>query len=75
MTDQERWDVATTAAYLVVQPKTVTGYSARGEMPEPDGHLGRTPWWHPATIQVWAAARPRSPAPRTSATTQEDPHD
>ena len=75
MTDQERWDVATTAAYLGVLPKTVTGYSARGEMPEPDGHLGRTPWWHPATIQAWAAARPRKPRSTHISNHTGEPHD
>ena len=26
--------------------------------PQPDGYLGRTPWWWSDTIDGWAAARP-----------------
>jgi len=26
--------------------------------PQPDGYLGRTPWWWSDTIDEWAAARP-----------------
>lgn len=28
----------------------------RGQMPAPDGRVGRTPWWKPETIKAW---RPR----------------
>lgn len=49
---------ADVAAMLGVTPATVRSYSARGVMPAPDGHLGRTPWWERSTIETWATNRP-----------------
>lgn len=34
-------------------------YRVRGVVPEPDGYVGRTPWWRRETIEKWAAVRPR----------------
>lgn len=34
-------------------------YRQRGSMPEPDGYLERTPWWHRKTIEAWLASRPK----------------
>ena len=52
----QQWSVAEVAAYLGVKPGTITAYLARGQMPQPDGRVGRTPWWRPETIRAW---RPR----------------
>jgi len=49
----EQWTVADVAAHLNVAPSTVRAYAARGQMPAPDGRLGRTPWWWPDTIKTW----------------------
>lgn len=49
---------ADVAALLGVTPATVRSYAARGDMPPPDGHLGRTPWWKPRTIEQWRKQRP-----------------
>ena len=49
----DRWSPADVAAYLGVQRTTVTSYNSRDQMPKPDGHAGRTPWWHPETIRAW----------------------
>lgn len=49
----EQWTVADVAAHLEVAESTVRAYLARGQMPAPDGRLGRTPWWRPATIRGW----------------------
>lgn len=46
------------AARLGVDPATVRAYVSRGTMPKPDGHLGRTPWWRPETVDAWRAGRP-----------------
>lgn len=56
MTD--RWTIPDVAAHLGVERSTVRAYNAatRRQMPEADGHTGRTPWWHPETIRAW---RPR----------------
>jgi predicted DNA-binding transcriptional regulator AlpA len=48
-------EVATLAG---IQPGSVYRYRARGSMPEPDGFLGRTPWWRRATIEKWLQERP-----------------
>ena len=48
-----QWSVAEVAAYLGVKPGTVTAYLAREQMPQPDGYVGRSPWWHPETIRAW----------------------
>lgn len=53
----DQWSPADVAAHLGVQPKTVTGYLARGRMPEPDGRVGRTPWWRPETIRAWRQSK------------------
>lgn len=44
-------DVATVRRYRMAD-------RARYGFPEPDGVLGRTPWWSRATIDAWVAARP-----------------
>lgn len=48
------------AARLGVKPRTVEAYRHHPQygFPEPDGRLGRTPWWWPATIDTWQKGRP-----------------
>jgi len=55
MTQPEQWSVAEVAAYLGVYRSTVTAYRSRGQMPQPDGYVGRSPWWRPETIRAWRA--------------------
>lgn len=53
-------DVLTTedvAKIAGVRPGTVRQHIQRGVMPEPDGYLGRTPWWKRKTIEHWLATR------------------
>lgn len=52
--------IADVSARLGIKAHTWTAYVARGEAPPPDGRLGRTPWWYPATIDAWEKARPRA---------------
>ena len=59
MTDREQWTVTDVAAYLNVKHGTVTSYLNREQMPEPDGRLGRTPWWWADTIRAWDEQRPK----------------
>lgn len=54
----EQWTAAEVAAHLGVTAATWRTYVHRGEAPRPDGYLGRTPWWRPATVAAWDAARP-----------------
>lgn len=49
----DQWSPAEVARYLGIGASTVRAYAARGQMPVPDGRLGRTPWWRPATIVAW----------------------
>ena len=53
MTD--RWTIPDVATYCGVARSTISAYNAatRRQMPEADGHTGRTPWWHPETIRAW----------------------
>ena len=55
-TDQLTWAEVAEMARLPVQ--TLRTYRLRGALPEPDGHLGRTPWWYRATIAHWLQVRP-----------------
>lgn len=57
---REQWTTADVAEHLGVAVGTVRSYAARGQMPPPDGVVGRTPWWEPARVREWAAARPGS---------------
>jgi len=62
MSRTRQLDVLTTeqAAELAgMRVDTFRRYRARGTVPEPDGYLGRTPWWRKETIARWAANRRR----------------
>lgn len=50
---RDQWDVARVAEHLGVSPATVRAYRARGQMPDEDGRLGRSPWWWSDTITEW----------------------
>jgi predicted DNA-binding transcriptional regulator AlpA len=64
------------AAALGVAASTVRSYNARRQMPEPSGHVGRTPYWTPEDIEPWitghlhgaASLRRERAARRTSGT-------
>lgn len=49
----EQWTTRDVAAYLGRKESTIRAYHARGQMPQPDGRVGRTPWWKPETIRNW----------------------
>ncbi len=64
------------AALAGVTPSTWRNYVTRGYAPPPDGRLGRTPWWHRATIDGWLETRPGQGARtdlHTSQPTEETP--
>ncbi len=48
-----QWTAPQVAEHWGVTPATVRAYAARGQMPPPDGRIGRSDWWLPATIQAW----------------------
>jgi hypothetical protein len=53
------WTTAHVATYLGITRSAVRTYAARGDMPAPDSHFGRTMVWKPRTIRNWHAGRPR----------------
>jgi hypothetical protein len=57
-TSEEVMTVADVAKALGVRASTVRGYLARRAMPAAEGRVGNVPWWRPATIAAWLAARP-----------------
>lgn len=61
MTDQ--LTTAEVAALAGIEPASVRRYRMRNAIPEPDGQLGRTPWWYRSTIEAWLAERPRAGRP------------
>jgi predicted DNA-binding transcriptional regulator AlpA len=52
------------AALAGISPASVRRYRLRGAIPEPDGYLGRTPWWRQETIAAWLAERSKPGRPR-----------
>ena len=46
------------AARLGIQRATVHRYHSRGDIPEPDMYVGRTPLWAITRIDRWLEARP-----------------
>lgn len=36
---------------------SLTSLRAKGYMPEPDNHYGRTPLWRVSTVDAWAESR------------------
>lgn len=62
MTPEPQLDMAQVAALLGVGYATVKRYRAadraRFAFPDPDGVIGRSPWWWQSTITRWAAGRP-----------------
>jgi predicted DNA-binding transcriptional regulator AlpA len=55
---------AEVAALAGIAPASVRRYRLRGTFPEPDGYVGRTPWWRRRTIMRWLAVRPDPGRPR-----------
>ncbi|MFH8760595.1 hypothetical protein [Streptomyces atroolivaceus] len=49
------------AAILGIEPKTWSGYVARGQAPAPDDHIGREPVWHLSAVLHHFTARPGRP--------------
>lgn len=58
---------AEVAAVLELNPQTVYTYVSRGSFPAPDGYLGATPWWRPATVEEWQASRRAPGRPKKEA--------
>ena len=46
------------ARFAGVSPATIATYRRRGELPEPQAVLGRTPLWSRPVVHHWLATRP-----------------
>lgn len=46
------------AALAGVAAASIVRYRQRGAVPEPQGHIGRSPWWTRPVIDHWLATRP-----------------
>jgi predicted DNA-binding transcriptional regulator AlpA len=46
------------AQRLGIRRATVHRYQARGDLPKPDEHVGRTPLWATTSIDAWEQNRP-----------------
>lgn len=53
-------DIEAVARRAGVNPRSISRYRLRGTIPEPDGYIGRSPWWWRAAIDEWLATRPSS---------------
>jgi predicted site-specific integrase-resolvase len=53
----KRYTTADVAAALGIEAVTVRVYNARGQMPAPSGHVGRTPYWTAARIEPWISGQ------------------
>jgi predicted DNA-binding transcriptional regulator AlpA len=45
------------AEILGIKPDTLSGMVTRGQVPQPDEHVGRTPRWSLATIDAYLTER------------------
>ena len=55
----DRLTVRQVAERAGVKPDTIRHHQVRKTMPEPDGHLGVTPYWFVWTVERWVATRPK----------------
>jgi len=46
------------ATRIGIQRSSVHRYRTRGDIPEPDQYVGRTPLWAEASIDAWLKERP-----------------
>lgn len=46
------------AGRLGIQKSSVYRYRVRGDIPQPDQYVGRTPLWSTARIDAWIKERP-----------------
>lgn len=53
------WTTEDVAKHLNVATSTIRAYAARGQMPSPGKHVGRTALWRPEAISSWDTERSR----------------
>lgn len=55
--------VTEVAAAVGVDPRTISAYKTREQMPAPDKQYGRTPLWRESTIRKWRPDADLGPTP------------
>jgi len=72
MASTDPLDTSAVAELAGVTAETIRQYLLLGKIPEPDGYLGRSPYWRRRTIERWLAKREADPdgrrRPRKKAT-------
>ncbi|RCV51875.1 transcriptional regulator [Marinitenerispora sediminis] len=58
MSTDERLTADQAASLAGVRRDTWHSYVSRGQAPEPDGRVGRTPWWWRSTVERYLDSRP-----------------
>jgi ParB family chromosome partitioning protein len=62
---------AEVAKMVGVKVASIRQYLTRGTFPEPDGYIGRTPWWLATTVTAWMENDRREPGwPRKTEATE-----
>lgn len=64
--DDPLLSVREAAARIGVQPRTISRYRTRGELPQPDEVVSGRPRWRGSTIDSWAQTRPGRGRARTT---------
>lgn len=57
MADDQPVDLAELAEMCGLGYRTVLTYRSAGKLPDPDGYVGRSPWWKRSTVRAWHEAR------------------
>lgn len=72
MSDTDQLSRVEVAALAGIEPKTLDKYRERSRtpgvmlVPEPDGYIGRSPWWYRGTARAWISTRRTTPGNTTS---------
>jgi hypothetical protein len=59
LAQRENWTITTARTlHKRAQRRRRENTTRPGDLPPPDGHAGRAPWWYETTIAEWEKRRP-----------------
>jgi hypothetical protein len=59
LAEREEWTITTARTlHKRAQRRRREDTARPGDLPPPDGHAGRAPWWYETTIVAWEGQRP-----------------